>query len=70
MDVYEVKICDVINFIDYATPSELEKIKRRMLQSTSDDFITADNLYDREKLLLFKEAMNKYNLDELREKLK
>lgn len=66
----ELELWDVINFIMVdATPRELEKLKKIFLEKV-DDVLIPNNLYDREKILLFKEAMDRYSLEQLREKLK
>jgi len=68
----EVEFEDVIDYIKYdASQYELEKIKKEISYSETDeesDF-PINNLYDREKVLILKEAMKRYNLDQLVEKL-
>ncbi len=64
----EVELDDILDYINYdASESDLEKIKENL--KYIDDVFFANNLYDREKILILKDAMKKYNLEELIEKL-
>jgi hypothetical protein len=71
----EVELEDVLDFIEYASNYELQKIKEEFPNLRTDDdieeyqILEVNNLYDREKVLILKEAMKRYNLDELMEKL-
>jgi hypothetical protein len=61
---------DVLDFINQANKTELNEI-RDSLESYNDfvnneEFITYDNLYDREKVLLLKEIFDKCNLEEIK----
>jgi len=66
----EVEIEDVLDYIEYANQSEIDKIKDKIsyIEREDPEFPT-NNLYDREKVLILKEAMKRYNLDQLIEKL-
>jgi len=64
----DIEIEDVLEFINQASDSEIKKIREEVGEVESVDF-KYDNLYDREKGLILKKAMQKYNLDQLIEKL-
>ena len=65
----DIELEDVIDYIMYdASDSEIDEIKEKIYHSEKSDF-PIENLYDREKVLILKEAMKRYNLNELIEKL-
>lgn len=67
-----IEIEDVLDFLSEASKKEIDQIKSLIkydnnFDNTND--ISANNLYDREKILIFKKAMNKYNIDQLLKRL-
>jgi len=70
----ELNVDDVLEFLYYADSSDVEKVETHLGvyndENEDDEIFKVDNLYDREKVLILKKAMTKYNLDELIEKLK
>ena len=63
----EIDIDDILKFLSSATKKEKEQIISTIIGE--DMVISADNFYDREKISIFKKAMNKYNIEQLLEKL-
>lgn len=64
----DIEIDDVLEFINEASYTEI-KLIREEVGDIEFGGLKYDNLYDREKVLILKKAMQKYNLDQLVEKL-
>jgi len=64
----EIYIEDVLEYIDSANAVDKHTILEK-ITVTDQSIFDVDNLYDREKVLILKDAMKKYNLNELIEKL-
>lgn len=64
----EIWLEDVLEYIQSASPRDLETIRLQVGVENQEAF-QIDNLYDREKFLILRKAMEKYNLDQLIEKL-
>lgn len=64
----DIEIDDVLEFINEASDIEINLIREEVGDIEIGGF-KYDNLYDREKVLLLQEAMKRYNLDQLIEKL-
>lgn len=62
----ELDFDDLIDIIDNCNSRELELIRDAV---ESEDQIKVDTLYDEQKLKVLKAAFNRYNLDELQERL-
>lgn len=65
---YDVSWRDVLTEIECASYYQIEEIKKML--HIDEDIFKAENLYDELKVRLLKEAYNKYNLEELTDKLK
>ena len=78
----EIDIYDVLEFLDQASKSEIIQIENKInieienkinIESEEREeeinIFKFDNLYDREKVLILRKAMEKYNLEQLIEKL-
>jgi len=63
----EIELEDILEYIEGCSKFELKEIKDE-IGNVENDF-PVNNLYDREKVLILKEAMKKYNLEQLIEKL-
>lgn len=67
----EVEFEDIVEYIENATKREKEQLSIYLYDKSDvdDEFLSYNNLYDREKFLILKKAMEKYNLEELIERL-
>ena len=70
----ELELEDILEYIYNDAPdSEIEKIKDAIHYDANEGAgeycFPVDNLYDRERFLILKEAMKRYSLDVLIEKL-
>ena len=64
---YDIKFDDLLELIESCNPDELDEI--RDLVGMENDVFETSNLYDEMKMNIIKQAFEKYDLDELREKL-
>ena len=63
---YDVDFNDLMDLIESCDENELRQIRKIV---GAEDTIKAGNLMDQQKIQLLKVALEKYNLDQLQEKL-
>lgn len=69
----EVEFEDVLEYIEKANTREKKELSNYLYNKSDDndddDLLSYNNLYDREKFLILKKAMEKYDLEELIKRL-